>query len=51
MDTDGNGTLDREEILTGLTRLYGEEKAKMELERILKTFDDVDEENLQLDFS
>lgn len=38
-DEDGNGTLDRDEILKGLTSIYGYEKAISETERIFKFVD------------
>ena len=33
-DIDGDGTLEREEILEGMTKIYGEEKAIIEVDRI-----------------
>jgi calcium-dependent protein kinase len=40
MDEDGNGDLDKEELLAGLVQVYGdEEKAKAEVDRIFEIGD------------
>lgn len=39
IDKDGDGTLDRDEILEGMIGLYGEEKAHEEVERIFRVAD------------
>lgn len=39
IDADGDGTLEREEVLDGMTQLYGEEKARQEVERIFEIAD------------
>ena len=39
LDTNGDGHLDYDELCTGLTRLYGEEYAVEECDRIFSTID------------
>lgn len=39
LDEDGNGTLEYQELLHGLTNLYGEEYAKTETDRMFKLID------------
>jgi len=39
IDEDGDGTLDRDEILRGMIMLYGEEKALTEVDRIFSVAD------------
>lgn len=34
LDQDGNGNIDKEELITGLTKLYGEKYAIEEADRI-----------------
>ena len=49
LDDDGNGFLEYNELLTGLTRIYGKEYAEKEVKRI---FDLVDQDHSgQIDFS
>ena len=46
IDDDGDGTLDREEITIGLTKLYGEQKALIEVENIFKGIDQDGDEKI-----
>lgn len=39
IDEDGNGNLDQDELLRGMTQLYGEQKAKQEVKRIFEIAD------------
>lgn len=39
LDTDGNGTLSREELLVGYTKLVGAEKAKEMVDNIMSQVD------------
>ena len=49
LDADGNGNLDYDELLRGLTSLYGEEYAKSETERIFTLVDG--DKSGQIEFS